>query len=341
MTDVARRVGVHPATVSRALRNDPRITPAQRERVLRAAEALGYRKNPLVAALMSARRTGTAARYHATLAFLTHYPPGRAGFFATEFGQLFHGVKARAHALGYQVEELNGKSPHLSPHRLSEILHHRGIHGVIVAPLHSIHDPVQLDWAQVSTVAIGYSLHQVPVSRVSHNHFNGITLAIRQCRAAGRKRLGLVLPRRVHEKVEKRWLAALLLDQTEHGGRDRVPHLLFEESEEPQFRAWIQTHRPDALLCLNVPLVQSWLARIGPEADDVAIVSLDRRPRDRGIAGIDQDYERVGAAAVDALLGMLHRNERGLPPKPFTLLLDGTWVDGRSLTVLTAAEREL
>ena len=48
---VARRAGVHAATVSRALRDDPRITPAQRRKVRRCAEELGYRTNPFVAAL--------------------------------------------------------------------------------------------------------------------------------------------------------------------------------------------------------------------------------------------------------------------------------------------------
>ncbi len=72
MADVARAAGVHPATVSRALRDDPRITAPVRRKVRAAAARLGYRKNPLVAALMSARRARTAAGYQATLAFVTH-----------------------------------------------------------------------------------------------------------------------------------------------------------------------------------------------------------------------------------------------------------------------------
>jgi DNA-binding LacI/PurR family transcriptional regulator len=39
MSDVARRAGVHAATGSRALRNDPRITPPQREKIRRLAAA--------------------------------------------------------------------------------------------------------------------------------------------------------------------------------------------------------------------------------------------------------------------------------------------------------------
>lgn len=334
MTEVARRAGVHPATVSRALRNDPRITPAQRTHVQRVATELGYRKNPLVAALMSARRSRRAESLRATIALLTHYPPNRAAFFRAEFGDLLASIKARTHAQGYGIAEFNGHAPSLSPSRLSEILQHRGIHGVIIAPLHSIEEQVELDWSKFCTVAIGYSLTHVAVSRVSHNHFTGLALAARRIRAAGYRRLGLVLPRRVHEKVEKRWLAAFLLDQSEHALSDTVPPLLTEERDEAQFRTWFAAHRPDAVLCLDVTLIQSWLSHLGRAARQVALIGLDRRTRDRAIAGIDQDYEHVGAVAADAVIGMLHRNEQGLPPKPVSLLLDGTWIDGASLPLL-------
>ena len=335
MADVARRVGVHPATVSRALRNDPRITAAQRETVQRIAAEMGYRKNALVAALMSVRRSRRAPAYQATLAFVTRYPAGRAHFFRSEFGQLLAGARERALAQGYRIEEFNVHDPALSTARSTEILLSRGVRGVIVAPLHSIHEPVELDWAQFSAVAIGYSLQGVPISRVSHHHFNGLTVAARECRAAGRTRLGLVVPRRVHEKVEKRWLAALLLDQAEHPG-PLVPPLLVDEWNEAEFATWFGRHRPDAVLCINASVVQDWLMRLGRPARDVALVSLDWRARDRGIAGIEQDYPQMGAAAVDTVIGMLHRNEQGPPPKPLTLLLDGTWTPGRTLRPLTA-----
>lgn len=339
MSDVARRAGVHAATVSRALRNDPRITAKQREHVQRIATELGYRKNPLVAALMSARRSRRAENLRATIAVLTHYPPHRAAFFRAEFGDLLASIKARAHAQGYGIAEFNGHAPELSSTRLSDILEHRGIRGVIVAPLHSIKERIELDWSKFCTVAIGYSLMHVAVSRVSHNHFTGLALAARHIRAAGCQRLGLVLPRRVHEKVEKRWLAAFLLDQSEHAPTDALPPLLTEERDEEQFRTWFAIHRPDAVLCLDPSPIQSWLTHLGRTGRQVALISLDRRARDRTIAGIDQDYEHVGAVAADAVIGTLHRNEQGLPPKPVSLLLDGTWTAGASLPQLDPAPK--
>jgi DNA-binding LacI/PurR family transcriptional regulator len=78
-------------------------------------------------------------------------------------------------------------------------------------------ETVELDWSQFCTVAVGFSLHQVAVSRVAHNHFNGFTLAAHHCRSRGHRRLGLVLQERVADKVGKRWVAAALLDQSHRG----------------------------------------------------------------------------------------------------------------------------
>ena len=47
-----------------------------------------------------------------------------------------------------------------------------------------------------------------------------------------------------------------------------------------------------------------------------------------GTMGIDRDSERIGAEAVDLLVSLLHRNERGVPISGNTLLVKGRWVEG-------------
>lgn len=332
MADVARRAGVHAATVSRALRDDPRISLPQRARVQQAARELGYRTNPLVAALMRTRRSGRAAAGHATLAYLTRYPAERAGIFARDFGLILAGARERAQSQGYRIEEFNLQAPGLNARRATEILLSRNIRGLLIAPLHSVHEPVALEWEHFCAVAIGYSFQAAPVSRVVHNHFSSFSQAARRCRELGRERIGLVLQRRVHEKVDKRWLAAALLDQAEQPPTRRIAPLLFDELQEGEFASWFRQHEPDAILGLDVSTLGAWLHSLGKRIpDDVGLVSLDRRPTDHGIAGIDQDYAGRGANGVDLLVGLLQRNERGLAARPLTVLSDGTWIDGPSL----------
>src|ERR1700737_4104475 len=55
LKDIAKALDVSPATVSRALKTDPRITAKVRERVTSMARKLGYRPNLLARGLVSNR----------------------------------------------------------------------------------------------------------------------------------------------------------------------------------------------------------------------------------------------------------------------------------------------
>lgn len=63
----------------------------------------------------------------------------------------------------------------------------------------------------------------------------------------------------------------------------------------------------------------------------VGVVTLERREREAGVAGMEQNFEQIGAAAVNTIIGMLHRGERGLPSVPQKILLDAAWVEGGTL----------
>jgi DNA-binding LacI/PurR family transcriptional regulator len=53
MAKIAQRLGVASSTISRALRNDLRISIELRKRVSSVADEIGYQPNPLVSALMA------------------------------------------------------------------------------------------------------------------------------------------------------------------------------------------------------------------------------------------------------------------------------------------------
>ncbi|MEO3749520.1 LacI family DNA-binding transcriptional regulator [Streptomyces sp. B6B3] len=58
LRDVAGRAGVSAMTVTRALRDDPRVSPETRERVLAAVAELGYRPNAVARSLRLGRASG-------------------------------------------------------------------------------------------------------------------------------------------------------------------------------------------------------------------------------------------------------------------------------------------
>ena len=46
---------------------------------------------------------------------------------------------------------------------------------------------------------------------------------------------------------------------------------------------------------------------------------------------MNQHNDAVGEAAVDMVVGQIHRNESGIPPYPRATLIGASWVDGQSV----------
>lgn len=334
MADVARKLGVHVSTVSRALRHGAGVSAPVRQQVLQAAAELGYRPNPLVAALIRSRRSPHRKKFHATLGYLTPRWPAGEHAYRRDYELLLGGARERAAGFGYALEHLPLGAEGMPAHRLAEILTARRIAGVLLPPLHESTGAVAFDWTHWPLVAIGYS-QRIPVPRVAHDHVHALRLAIGRCRERTRRRIGLVLPRRVSEKVEDRWLAAFLLERMRRRPEISLlpPLLLEEKDDQAAFRRWRGMHRPDTLIGLpHLTPLESWLAAealVVPR--DVAIVTLDCRPTGRKYAGIDQDYPHLGGMAAELLISLVERRAPTLNRRPTTLMMEGVWRDGSSL----------
>jgi hypothetical protein len=58
---------------------------------------------------------------------------------------------------------------------------------------------------------------------------------------------------------------------------------------------------------------------------------LNWNERSRPCAGLDLRPELQGTAAINSVVAQIHRNERGLPADPHTVMLSGRWVDGPTI----------
>lgn len=128
MTDVARRAGVSHQTVSRVLNGHPSIRPETRERVQRAIDDMGYRRNRAARALVT-RRTLTIGVVAASAPLF-----GPASTLA--------GVERAAHAAGYatilSTADAGSRDGVLA--RVAQLAD-RGVDGLVVtAPLHEVPD---------------------------------------------------------------------------------------------------------------------------------------------------------------------------------------------------------
>lgn len=324
MADVAAAAGVARSTVSKALRDDPSISAAQRERVKAVAAELGYRPDPLVANLM-AQLHGTRRRHDPHhLAWIDLWTPDEQQRQGHDARPALQGARQRAAELGFGIEVYHAAAEGVGPERLRAILTTRSQWGVIFPPVPEAAMEYAFDLGGLASVAIGTSLRTPRLHRVSHNHFRSAQVACQRLRAKGLARIGLVLSPATDRRVEHRWRAAYLTEQSAWPTAERLPPLIAPPDAFPAFVSWLDTHQPDAVLA-SEPHVGSWLRRIGPKAPRLVGLALDHPTP--GQWGIAYRSEQLGAAAVEMVIGQIHRHERGLPENPHTLLIDGAWVE--------------
>lgn len=328
MAGIARAAGVATSTVSKALRDDPTIPPERRAEIRQIAKRLGYRPNPMVAALMARLHSRRRRNDPNHIAWIDLWSSEREAASTTNFKLMLRGAIERATGLGYQIEVHRVAREGTSARRLHEILISRSQWGLIIPPVPQAAAAYPLNLEGLTGVTIGTSLHAPVMHRVASNLFQGSQLACQKLRARGFRRIGLVLSPAMNQRVEEKWLGAYLAEQFFWPRAERLPPQLAAEAEEPRFTAWLESARPDVVLLAEL-YVETWIARSRMRASRKPAVAWLRRiesmPREN--FAVDTRPDKMGAAAVELVVAQIHRNERGSPAIPHTLLLDGVWCE--------------
>lgn len=341
LADVAAAGRVHVSTVSRALRNDPRLTHATRQRLKALAHTLQYRPNPFVTAFNAQVRNYRHAPQNAAIAVL-NTTSGDQGQQAWNV-RYQRGIESRAADLGFAIDILRLESCDGGQiERLSEVVRTRGLRGLLVLPVHGQTSLASFDFGHLAAATIDVSLRHPALHRASPDYFHGMQRALDALRARRRRRIGFCTFSGEVRRIGAHWMGAFLGWQSESPDDERVvPHVSrFDEREtgdgeskrwashRAAFANWIAAEKPDAIVS-NDLFFLDWLRELGHSVpDSVAYASLSIEPGDPCLAGIDQMAERVGAAAVDLVVEQINRNEYGLPLYPKTVLVPGVWVDG-------------
>ena len=314
MEDVARAVGCHASTVSLALRGDPRIPTSTREKVRAAAEHLGYRINPMIAAWVRARRAGRPVEQRAAAAYLTCHPDGFQGVAGVHFRSIFDGAKERAERYGFSLSEFRLKDYAPDFSRLNKILTTRNVQGVIIGPTLEHHRIEGLDWSRFSLVTIGYGLIAPSLHRVTEDHHLGMKLAFESALTAGHRRIGLALVRQHNATRRERWMGAYLYEQHQHlSSRERLPVFLGAAGGSMlPAKQWARDCAPDIVLA-DDPL--AWKGS-GVPTLGFALTAAHHFP------GVHENNRGIGHHAADLLVSLALRNDRGIPEVRQTVLVE-------------------
>lgn len=336
MSQLAAQAGVCKATVSLALRHDPRISAATIRRINDLAKRLGYTRNPVLDELMIELRRSKGSGYQRTLALLNAHPQRRALTENPTVPAWAAGCRRRATYLGYTVDEFWLHDPELDGARLDRILTARGIRGLIVLGAfnpQSVPERFANLWPRFACVFTGIRTHRPALSFTCVDHHNLMLDAMARVRELGYQRPGLVLYRHVDAVTDGRFSCAMWLAQQSLPLEHRVPALtpVGDDDAEPSFREWFGEYTPDVLLTLHLD-VRSWLDRLKLSVPgDVGLVHLERNRFTNDWAGMDQHNDIAGEAAVDMLVSMLQNNETGIPAFPRATLIGATWAAGSTV----------
>ncbi len=333
IAQIARHCNVSTFTASLALRNSPRVAVATRAHVQDGARELGYRPNPLINALMASVRSRRNRPSGDMIGFIISREK------VVHPGQLDHqtrmlkGAAARALELGYKLDPIRLSSVKGCGSRLQQVIEARGIHGLIIAPVSGHDFKLNLDWKRLACVTISYSFSEVPVHRVTHNHFRSMRLVLDTCHARGWKRPGILLSQHVLEAVDQGFLAGYLTGTYNRHQNIPVPPLLYADDtfNRKTLLDWIKKHDVDAVLSLRHD-THTWLTSVGYKIGrDIGLVMLDCNETADEISGINQHQSDIGAAAVEMLANAMQNGEYGIPKLPRIIGIDGIWHEGGTL----------
>lgn len=331
MADVAKAAGVHQTTVSRALRGDHALPVETRRRLTELAAKMGYRRNPLVSALIAERKRGTTPGAGVVLAVLSAgATPDHWRKTSPTYTLLYEHMREQANNLGYRLEEFPLEDPALSPDRLRRILINRGIRGVIVPPMPIEATSIRFDFDDFASVALRYGLAHPAFDRVMPDYFSAMGAALEKFLATGHRRIAFVTDTIVDERVYHRSLGAFLMARQSHP-KCCLPPKIVEKWHGPDFSAWVATSHPDAIIA---PTYKDWKwIKQQLEADgwkmprDLSLANLGCLT-DSKEAGIAHNVELEASTVIKLLARKVECAELGVPPQALRISVPGYWKDG-------------
>lgn len=181
LRDVADAAGVHPATASRALNANTRalVNAETARRVLRVAEQLGYRPNPIARGL----KTAKSATIGLVIPDLTNplFPP------------IVRGVEDALEEAGYTALIVNTDGDPERERTLVESLRSRQVEGLVIATA-LVHHPLleELQRSDIPMVMVNRRAEGIEAPYVGPDDAAGIELAVRHLAQLGHRRIAHV-----------------------------------------------------------------------------------------------------------------------------------------------------
>ena len=330
--DIAKALRISVATVSLALRGSRLISTRVRDRVLKMAKQMGYRQNAYVNILMTQVRLGKKVCDQGTIALLVDKRSEKEWYLLEQFREYHQAAVQRGREFGFQVECFFLREPGMSAERIDAILYARGIQGIIFAPPYLRNRTLSMQWDRYVCLGGAYPWARQDFDFVSSDHAYNVRLAFEELRRLGYTRIGMTLavPALTGLQWGTRWLSGYLEAQYFLPVPHQIPMFAIESGWEGAcywrfFKEWYSKWRPDVILALEN---MDWRDGAGLRfPEDCGFASFDLQ-LGSSASGVNENFNFVGAVAVEQVVAKMARNEYGVPACPKQTLIQGRWVAG-------------
>lgn len=328
MADVAKKLGLSQATVSLALSNSSKVAESTRLKVQAVAKDMGYRVNPYISTLMTARRHGKAPRQPPVLALVSATKTPEQWKERYNISQFISGSTSAAESLGIRIENFWLGEQAMTAERLNSILYNRAIQGAILLPTGIWREKLVHPWENIATVCYSINEYDIDTDWVMSDHFGNMERLLNRLRRYHFRRIGYIMDQPYLFKNINRWLAAYTLWSSR---RTLKPWLDPEPSFEG-FKEWFTKNRPDVIICVRPATVIEWLKMLNHRVpEDISVVTMCTAEMGGEFSGIDENSRSCGKLALEMLLERIHQNHFGAYAFPHTMTVGGFWNPGKTI----------
>jgi LacI family transcriptional regulator len=331
LRDIARIAGgVHPSTVSLALRNHPGVSPATRKRLQALARRLGYQPDPLLAAFNNHRIAVAPHKSEPVLAWITDLPTRNACEADPLHRGLWSAAQAAADRLHCRLDAFHLGGGEISAGRLARILEARGISVVIVAAWRHPADTLTLPWARFASVCLESPDYGAISLAVESDRLGAARTACERLHALGYRRIGLLSQGHQGARTHDLHLSGFL---TAHAVRGTPPPrtLALPAPDARAVSRWVERERIDVVL-VDDPDSPPRPGQPPPtgEAGSVHWATLGLVPPLPDLAGMVPDLPAIASKGIEQAVSKLRTHDFGLAPAMTRTLVPASWHAGAS-----------
>ena len=304
LAEVARKVGVSEATVSRVLNGKPGVSEATRQAVLTALDILGYER-PTKLRGEKARLVGLVL-------------PELQNPIFPAFAEVVGGALAQQ---GFTPVLCTQTAGGVSEADYVELLLQQHVSGVVFAGgNYAQRDASHAHYArlterQLPAVLINASIDELPFPRVSCNDEVAVEQAMGHLISLGHTRIGVLLGPADHVPSERK-LAAARTVAARAGlelGADQVVHSAYSLESGQAATGRLLAARVTGIVCASDPLALGAIRAVRRAGlrvpDDVSVVGYDDSAfmscTEPPLTTVRQPIEQMGRAAIELLVGLI------------------------------------